>query len=486
MSAAIVIFDSVSAFAFALAAVASVVYLRKSDRLEWTAVAVLALAVALYSFVSISNILEHSSLTDAFDVYEDYVEILFFPLLAYVVYSVDAGDRMRRLRRAEESVRRERDLTATVIDTSPAAIMMVDDLERVVFMSDSARSLFRVAHGAEPEVGRLTVRPYARFGSAGPVMTIADVAAHAPIRDELFELEDGDAPRIVSASAERTGEGPGESVVIALFDVSERIRLDVELASYRADLEGQVEQRTAELSLVNEQLHRANQAKQDFLSKMSHELRTPLNSIIGFTGVILRGMAGEVTKEQRTQLQMVERAGQRLLSLVSDILDISKIETGQATVSMRPAQIHAVVASLVGELRPLAEERKVTLLYENESTRPEVRTDPDKVEQIMRNLISNGLKFTPEGGTVRVTVADTSRALIITVADTGRGMTATEKTMAFEPFYQAEGERGAQAPAAGTGLGLAIARELAELIGATITVTSEYGRGSTFTMLIPV
>jgi len=480
---AVSVLDAVSLAGFLVAFVAAFTLpARRGDGIEPSAKFFLAAAVGIYAVVALSNVLEHASITVALDVLEDYLEISFFPLIAYVAYSFDVTERMRRMQRTQAELLHERDLMTSVIDTSPAAIVMVAPDGSVRFASERVRSLFGLGHGDTPTAGELSLRGYGHAGVA-PRQTIADVAARAPFRDELFAIATPAEERVVSASAETTSGVDSSETVVALVDVTERTRTDAELAAYRRDLEGQVEQRTAELTRVNTQLEVANRAKQDFLSKMSHELRTPLNSIIGFTGVMLRGMAGELTGEQHTQLEMVERAGRRLLALVNDMLDISRIEAGQATVSMRPTQLHALMASLVAEMRPIGEERDITLDYDSDSTTPEVRTDPDKVEQIARNLISNAVKFSPEGSRVEVRLHDYEGGVEVIVRDSGRGMTEVAKAQAFDPFYQAGAAMAASG--AGAGLGLAIAQELADLIGAAILVDSELGRGSVFTLRVP-
>lgn len=485
MTMLVVTFDVIATLSFAVAFVSIMLLIGRKTFLEPRARMVLAIALLIYLFVAFSNVLEHAGITSRLDALEDYVEVAFFPLLAYVAYSIDASNRIQSAVESEEALRRERDLTLTVVDTSPAAVVMLDPVGELLFASDKVISLFGVAKSPDLGAGDLRLRPHGRLGATGPELTISDVAAHAPFVDQLFTIE-GRGACVVSASAERTSDSEDAETVVALVDVTERMEAEAELAAYRDDLESQVEARTQELMRVNAELARANSAKQDFLSKMSHELRTPLNSIIGFTSVMLRGMAGEVTEEQRTQLEMVERAGQRVLSLVNDVLDVSKIEAGQATVSLKLTELHTSVASLVSEMRPLAQERNIILEFENESTRPEIRTDVGKIEQIVRNLISNGLKFTPEEGVVSVRIVDVPNAVEIIVTDTGIGMTNNQKVHAFDPFYQGSAMAEPDSRPSGTGLGLSIARELAELIGVTLDVSSTPGVGSVFTVGIPL
>ena len=239
-----------------------------------------------------------------------------------------------------------------------------------------------------------------------------------------------------------------------------------------------------ELTVLNEELARATAAKSDFLASMSHELRTPLNSIIGFTGLLMNGMTGELTDEQHRQLAIVNNAGRHLLALVNDVLDLAKIEAGRVEIHERKVDMGRPVGEAVTIIGPLAEQARLTLEVSGIDALGPVTTDEEKVRQILLNLLSNAVKFTHEGGiTIRgESVPDGSVA--ISVTDTGSGIPEQHLETVFEEFAQLPALDGRAKPA-GTGLGLAISRRFARMLGGDLTVTSTVGVGSVFTLELP-
>ncbi len=230
--------------------------------------------------------------------------------------------------------------------------------------------------------------------------------------------------------------------------------------------------------------------KSAFLASMSHELRTPLNSIIGFTGIILQGLAGPLNAEQRKQLEMVRDSSRHLLSLINDVLDISKIEAGQLEVRSEPFDLRASIVKVAGIVKPLAEKKGLALRVE---LAPEIGTltsDPRRVEQVLLNLLNNAIKFT-EQGTVTLT-AEIAPATLrtpystirICVADTGIGIKPEDLSKLFQPFRQIES--GLSRRHEGTGLGLAISRRLTDLLGGQVQAASDWGKGSVFTLTLPM
>lgn len=267
-------------------------------------------------------------------------------------------------------------------------------------------------------------------------------------------------------------------------EVSERRRVEEALSEYRDHLEQLVDDRTTELVAVNEDLTRATRAKDDFFAAMSHELRTPLNSIIGFTDLMRKGLAGEITLEQRRQLDMVHHSGQQLLTIVNELLELSRINAGKLSVAVMPLSPSVTVNRLVEMMRPLAMERDIELGAAIDADAPaQIRSDEGKIEQILMNLLSNAIKFTP-GGRVDVKVHSVGSGEVeFEVRDTGSGIPVDELDRIFEHFHQVRPDRTDEHP--GTGLGLPIARQLAEALGGTLTVASAVGFGSTFRLTIP-
>ncbi|MCI0704785.1 MAG: ATP-binding protein [Planctomycetia bacterium] len=241
-----------------------------------------------------------------------------------------------------------------------------------------------------------------------------------------------------------------------------------------ADLDRKVD----ELARVNMALFESNRLKSEFLSTMSHELRDPLNSIIGFSEVLLA--AENLTEKQHRFAGNIMTNGQRLMALINDILELAKLEAGKMRLHPEPLNVAQACEHATALLRQQAEKKNIDLKVIADANAPPARQDAGKVHQILTNLISNAVKFTPEGGRVTVKAASDGNDLVFTVSDTGVGIAPEEQDLIFEKFRQAANpmtrEQG------GTGLGLSIVRELAKLLGGDVTVQSELGRGSTFTV----
>ena len=241
----------------------------------------------------------------------------------------------------------------------------------------------------------------------------------------------------------------------------------------------------AELDEKAEHLRRADEMKSRFLSNMSHEFRTPLNSILAISKLLQDRTDGDLTPEQEKQVGFVRKAAQDLTELVNDLLDLAKVEAGKTVVRPVAFEIKNLFGALRGMLRPLLVTDTVRLVFEDEDALPEMYSDEAKISQILRNFISNALKFT-ERGEIRVTatVAEEGRRVVFSVADTGIGIAPEDQERIFSEFGQVENPL--QRRFKGTGLGLALSRKLAELLGGHITVESELGRGSTFHLSLPL
>jgi signal transduction histidine kinase len=232
------------------------------------------------------------------------------------------------------------------------------------------------------------------------------------------------------------------------------------------------------LEVTNASLARASEAKSRFLANVSHELRTPMNAILGFTDALIAGVDGPLNEEQKASLGWVQRGGRDLLGLINEILDLSKIEAGNATLDPQPFDPRELVESVVAQHRSLAATKSVRLVWDDAGAPAEVILDRQRVRQILVNLIGNALKFTREGE-VRVETSGADGTFQVAVRDTGRGIEPEQHEAIFEEFRQAGGEEG------GTGLGLAISRRLARAMGGDISLDSEPGRGSVFYLRVP-
>jgi signal transduction histidine kinase/CheY-like chemotaxis protein len=241
----------------------------------------------------------------------------------------------------------------------------------------------------------------------------------------------------------------------------------------------------AELDERADHLRRADELKTRFLSNMSHEFRTPLNSILALSRLLLDRIDGPLTAEQERQVGFVRQAAEDLGELVNDLLDLAKVEAGKIVIRPAECRIDNLFGALRGMLRPLLVNSIVTLVFEDAGDLPPVTTDEAKVSQIVRNFISNALKFT-ERGEVRVSarLADDGRAVAIAVRDTGLGIAPEHQEAIFEDFTQIDHQ--VQRRVRGTGLGLPLARRLAYVLGGAITLESAVGVGSTFTLTLPL
>jgi|GEM_PF-6140981 len=232
---------------------------------------------------------------------------------------------------------------------------------------------------------------------------------------------------------------------------------------------------------------RANAAKSQFLAAMSHEIRTPINAVLGFGYLLADGIAGPLTDQQRDYVRRITASSQHLAMLVTDILDLAKIEANRIAVAAAPGRLAAVIADGIGLVQSLADAKRLRMTFEQsaDTLRIGYTGDEDRVRQILVNLLSNAIKFTPSGGRIDVTcgIGRAPGAAYVRVADTGCGIAPDQLERIFDPFVQGTTTLAARAP--GTGLGLAISRRLARLMHGDLTVESTPGAGSTFTLRLP-
>jgi two-component system sensor histidine kinase BarA len=254
-----------------------------------------------------------------------------------------------------------------------------------------------------------------------------------------------------------------------------------------------LDEKVDELAQANLHLYEMNRLKSDFLATMSHELRTPLNSIIGFSDVL--GSIESLDDRQKRYVQNIRSSGRMLLEMINDILDLAKIEAGKMEVRPSVFRLESIVSAQCDMVRPLAERKRIDMAFEIGPGLDELEQDPAKVQQILANLLSNAVKFTPEGGRidVRARLAEEPEGgdeLVLDVIDTGVGIAEEEQQAIFEKFRQGRvfqtGDDAMTREFSGTGLGLSIVRELCRLLGGDVGVESQLGRGSRFTVRLPV
>lgn len=354
-----------------------------------------------------------------------------------------------------------------LFDSLPDAIVAVNGIGRIVLANRQAGSLF--GHVPEALIGEPVERllpPRLRAQHVPQRRAYLDAPGLRPMGRglELYGLHAAghEFPVAVSLSPVQV-DGRG-LVIAAIRDITDRKAIEQALQQKNVELE------------------RANRAKDHFLATMSHELRTPLNAILGFTGLMLMKLPGPLTEAQERQLGHVQSSGRHLLSLINDLLDLARIESGHVELACEPVEARAVVEEVLAVLRPAAQAKGLAL----EALLPEgplpLHADRRALHQVVLNLTGNAVKFTAQGGiTIRLRTdpLDGARARL-DVADTGVGIRDEDQARLFGAFVQV----GAPRPGEGTGLGLHLSRKLAELMGGTLTVVSAPGQGSVFTLCL--
>jgi signal transduction histidine kinase len=277
-------------------------------------------------------------------------------------------------------------------------------------------------------------------------------------------------------------------------DITEQKRMETELQEKNEQLDAQNEAlrlqseelmaQQQELMEKTEEVARANQLKSEFLANMSHELRTPLNTIIGFSQLMLDGVPGAVNKEQQQCLSDVLDSSRHLLSLINEVLDLSKIESGRTELKQEALPLKEVVTSLARSMIPILRPRKQSLDVDIEEGLSPLYADKGKLVQVLRNLAANSSNFTPDGGKLKIKATSEDGWCQVSVIDNGAGIKAEDKERIFEPFCQLDYNlvRGK----GGTGLGLAVVRQIIEKHGGQVWVESDYGQGSQFTFTLPL
>lgn len=402
----------------------------------------------------------------------------------------------RRLRTAEAEARAERDRLNLIIDSVADPIIVSDPSGNIVMMNAPAERLFTAGDNPIDGEGLRAVRANdARFSSFITNLYFTPSGRNWRGELSLTEPSTGREMPVEAISGKITSDrGEVTGAVTILHDLTEareKARLYEQLKRASDELEQKVADATAELVRQNELLQRqaveleqASALKSQFLANMSHEFRTPLNAILGYTSMLLQGVSGELTSGQKRNLTRVDSNGRHLLAIINDILDIAKIESGKMPLHVGEFELAALVTEITSELEPIIARSGLELVFEPPPKLPPVISDRQKVKQIVLNLLSNALKFTPQGS-VQVTAEYDSakRQYTVAVKDTGIGISAEEQARVFEDFRQVDAS--VTREYGGTGLGLAICRRLARMLDGTITLQSSPGEGSTFTLTLP-
>ncbi|HEY3070191.1 MAG TPA: PAS domain S-box protein [Gaiellaceae bacterium] len=379
-------------------------------------------------------------------------------------------------RQVEEALQQSEERTRLIVDSALDAVVTIDAESHITGWNAQAEVAF--GWSADEVIGQ---------SLADTIIPAEHREAH--LRGLKRFLETGEGPvlnqRIEITALRRNGEefpielaisplkaGGAYSFSAFLRDISERKKAEEERDQFLRDLAAQ-----------NERLLELDRLKDEFVALVSHELRTPLTSIRGYLELLLEGEAGDLTDEQRQFLGVVERNAHRLLALVGDLLFLAQVEAGKLSLEIGAVDIGAVAAECVETARPLADEKGVTLTL---AAGPLglLAGDRARLSQLLDNLVSNGIKFTPSGGRVDVRIRGVRGNAVVEVRDTGMGIPADEQEHLFERFYRTS--RATEQAIPGTGLGLAISKAIIHAHGGRITLASEDGKGTTFSVSLPI
>jgi signal transduction histidine kinase len=401
----------------------------------------------------------------------------------------------RTLRLAQAEVRDERHRLDLIIDSVADPILVTDQEGDIALMNAPAERLFSVPPPSTDAIHRRVRANGANLTSF--VSNVLTVTGQQRYRGEI-QLTDPATGRALPvegvAGTILSEQGELMWVVTILHDLTEALekaKLYERLKEGAVELERKVGEATSELADQNELLRRqhialeqASALKSQFLANMSHEFRTPLNAILGYTHMLLNGVTGQISEAQRKSLTRIDSNSRHLLALINDILDITRIEAGRMPLNLTSFRVGDLVHEVMSELEPIIKRSKLTVTARTRATVPALKSDRQKVKQIVLNLLSNALKFTPNGSvTISASYDGKSRMVAIAVRDTGVGIPEADHGKVFEDFRQLD-----SSPArgyGGTGLGLSICRRLAHMLGGNIELNSVSGQGSTFTLRLP-
>lgn len=400
---------------------------------------------------------------------------------------------VQRVRLAEIDAKRERDRLNLILENVADPILVTDDRSNIILMNKQAEQLFESDDSVKWERAAMVQANDTKFTTFISDFTISPSLA----RREQMKLRIPDTgielPVEVVSGKILNRRGEPLAIVSVLHDLTEQAeneRLYDELKTFSSQLEERIRAATADLAEQNtrlqwqsRELEKANRLKSEFLASMSHELRTPINALIGYASLMLDRIYGELTPRQEEGLNRIQGAAQHLLALINDILDLAKIEAGRMPLHLDDVTLSDIVTEISQQIEPLVKKKSLSFNVEMPPKPLTLHTDRTKVKQILLNLLSNAVKFTHKGG-IWVTISKDEEDLRFDVRDTGIGIKQSDIESMWEDFRQVDQSRTREF--GGTGLGLSITRKLVDALGGHVFAESVFGKGSTFTVVLPI
>jgi len=400
---------------------------------------------------------------------------------------------VQRVRLAEIEAKRERDRLNLILENVADPILVTDDRSNIILMNKEAEQLFESDDSETWERAAAVQANDTKFTTFISDFTISPAIG----RREQMKLHVPDSgtelPVEVVSGKILNRRGEPLAIVSVLHDLTEQVeneRLYEELKKSSTELEERILAATADLAEQNtrlqwqsRELEKANRLKSEFLASMSHELRTPINALIGYASLMLDRIYGELTQRQEEGLQRIQAAAQHLLALINDILDLAKIEAGRMPLHLEDVTLSDIMTEISQQIEPLVRKKALAFHVDLPSRRLVLHTDRTKVKQILLNLLSNAVKFTHSGG-IWITVLKDEEDLRFDVRDTGIGIRESDLAAIWEDFRQVDQSRTREF--GGTGLGLSITRKLVDGLGGHVFAESVFGKGTTFTVILPI
>jgi PAS domain S-box-containing protein len=404
---------------------------------------------------------------------------------------------VQRVRLAEMKATSERDRLNLILENVADPILVTDERANIILMNDQAEQLFQATETQQRSRRQLqAVRGNdTKFTSFISEFALLEARARRERMALVHPANGSQLPVEVVSGKILNERGEPIAIVSVLHDLTKEVeieRLYETLKTLNSDLEERIRAATADLAEQNarlqwqsQEVERANRLKSEFLASMSHELRTPINALIGYSALLIDGVLGEINDRQRDALQRGRAAAEHLLALINDILDLAKIEAGKMPLHLEEVALRDVVGEVAQQIEPMLRKKQLDFVIDIDGACPALYTDRTKVRQVLLNLLSNAVKFTTKGRVAVVARCDGPDAGVrIDVVDTGIGIREKDIQAIWEDFRQVDQSRTREY--GGTGLGLSITRKLLDRLGGAVTVSSNYGEGSVFSVTLPL